>query len=445
MILEEWIPKEVNGVRLTDQERKIYETLLKVAEARQGDVSLRPRVVVITDLAKDYDDLAAMVVLKELHRLGIIELLGFIANLEPASRRAQFGRGALDQLGLKSIRIAEGTSGFPDPEDGKPNRRHKVETYEFDCPFMAREEDPRLLKGGNSEERLMGQELLEELCESAQKTGQKLTLLLISSLEDIHKFSAVPRLSRKHKKLLRNSISNIVLQGGYQISPEGKVLPIDSANNNRYDPTAAREFHTRMQDAEINSTVYTKTAAIAATLDPEVFAQLAQTRNHVGEHLWKVQKSQDLAFYRNASELEPEKRFRADLDQANFLRTRTNWFDNHTTPPDKFPDGEEISNFTRVVVYDALAAVGVSGDDALAALGVLDLPPMDELLRERTEVRVAKERHKIVGVEGVSSGIHARRMVTVLSALLKGSLMSPPSLSEQPPPFSASFHGASIT
>jgi hypothetical protein len=30
-----------------------------------------PEIVVITDLAKDYDDLSAMIVLKELHRIGL--------------------------------------------------------------------------------------------------------------------------------------------------------------------------------------------------------------------------------------------------------------------------------------------------------------------------------------------------------------------------------------
>jgi hypothetical protein len=56
--------------------------------------------MVITDLAKDYNDLAAIVVLKELYRLGFVHLKAFIANLELSCKRAIYGRAALDSLGL---------------------------------------------------------------------------------------------------------------------------------------------------------------------------------------------------------------------------------------------------------------------------------------------------------------------------------------------------------
>jgi hypothetical protein len=56
--------------------------------------------VVITDLAKDYDDLAVIIVLKELYRLRFMHLEAFIANLELSRKRAIYGRVALDSLGL---------------------------------------------------------------------------------------------------------------------------------------------------------------------------------------------------------------------------------------------------------------------------------------------------------------------------------------------------------
>jgi hypothetical protein len=46
-----------------------------------------PQIVVITDLARDYDDLAAMVMVKELHRLGLVELEGFVANIPESKRK----------------------------------------------------------------------------------------------------------------------------------------------------------------------------------------------------------------------------------------------------------------------------------------------------------------------------------------------------------------------
>jgi hypothetical protein len=59
-----------------------------------------PGVVVITDLAKDYNNLAAIVVLKELHCLGFVHLKAFIANLEPSHKRAIYRQAALDSLSL---------------------------------------------------------------------------------------------------------------------------------------------------------------------------------------------------------------------------------------------------------------------------------------------------------------------------------------------------------
>lgn len=424
------IPKERNGVSLTKGEKRYYEILLDIVEARRLSCTPRPQIVVITDLAKDYDDLAAMVVLKELHRLGVVELLGFIANLEPAANRARFGRGALDHLGLSTIPIATGTSGYPPKED----KRHNVEDYEFKkCPFMADENDHRL-KAKDSKEplSLTGKGLLKELCLNAAKTGQKLTLLLISSLEDIHTFSS------ENRELMKDSISNIVLQGGYEVTSDGQLKASTEANNNRYDPKAAEEFHTLMKELKIKSTVYTRTAAIAATMEPEIFTQLAKTGNKVGGHLWIVQKSQDVSFYTNASHEDPAKRFHPDRDQRYFLRNRTNWYKNHSEEKgDRFPVGEEVSEFTKVVVYDALAAIGVSGDDALEALNVLDINNSDETATDSNAVRELKERHKVVGyekkriVEGkevtdVVPGINVENMVTALKAFLKGSLISSP-------------------
>ncbi|EPE31739.1 Nucleoside hydrolase [Glarea lozoyensis ATCC 20868] len=412
------IPNEKNGVHLTEAERRVYEILLGVVKGRRQTNIEKPRVLVITDLAKDYDDLAAMVVLKELHRLGVIELLGFIANLEPAKDRARFGRGALDLLGLPDMRIVQGTRGF---DDTKPEKeRHRVEDYEFDCAFMSSDTDPRFFSEENPKERLCGQSLLRTLLQNAKTAGQKLTLLLLSSLADIHIFS------KDHEDLMQASVSNIVLQGGYYISPDGALLSLDTANNNRYDPTAAREFHALIQRLKIPSTVYTKFAAIAARLDLDVFIELAKTKNEVGMHLLKVQKLQDISFYRNASQKDPSKRFRPDLDQHHFSRTRTNWLDAH---PDgeQYPEGEEVTKFTKVVVYDALAALGVSGNDVLEALNVLDLPPSARGITEPTLATEVKKRHLIVGIEGESSGIHVANMVTALTALLKGSLITSPS------------------
>ncbi|KAF4630716.1 hypothetical protein G7Y89_g7424 [Cudoniella acicularis] len=382
---------------LTLEEAAQYETLLRVVEARRADGTKPPRVVVITDLAKDYDDLAAMVVLKELHRVGCVKLMGFIANLMPAMDRARFGRGALDELDLQLIPIARGTSGFP--ESGF--KKHKILDYEFDCDFMADQDDPRLVTQ-------KGEDLLLRLCQDAIRSGDKLTLLLISSLEDIFTFSL------KYPNELRAAVSNIILQGGYTIS-EGKLEPDESANNNRYDFEAAQKFHTFMQESKIPTTVYTKVAAFATPLTSQLFGEMAETKHPLGKHLRHVQTFQNLAFYRSASSKDPKERFAPFMDQEWFLRNRSSWFNVHHEPGTPYPKDEELIPYlTKVVIYDALAALGAAGSDALHDLNVLRIDDQEASI------------HKIVGKAGPPSdpGINPEQMALVLSALLKGSLLS---------------------
>lgn len=384
---------------LSLEERAQYETLLKVVAARPALGVKTPRVIVITDLAKDYDDLAAMVVLKELHRLGVVTLLGFVANLMPQEDRVRFGRGALDLLGLHDIPIAQGTSGFPP----SAKKKHTPFDYEFKCDFMADENDERIIKEG------MGEKLLHRLFSDAVATKQKLTLVLISSLEDIYAFST------KYTELFKEAVSNIVFQGGYSISPEGNLIADPAANNNRYDIDAAREFHNFIQESGIPSVVYTKVAAFATPLTSVLFDEMAKTHHPLGKHLRHVQVFQDLAFYTTASKEKPEERFAPFMDRKWFLENKTSWFDKN--PPDApYPNGKEVVPYlTKVIVYDALAGLGASGQDALDALEVLTpynpSPP---------------SIHRVVGFAGPPSdpGVHPDQMALVLSALLKGSLLT---------------------
>jgi hypothetical protein len=84
--------------------------------------------VVITDLAKDYNDLAAIVVLKELYRLGFVHLEAFIANLELSHKRTIYGQAALDSLGLQDIPISISTKAS--------TKKHEEYKYEFDSLFI---------------------------------------------------------------------------------------------------------------------------------------------------------------------------------------------------------------------------------------------------------------------------------------------------------------------
>jgi hypothetical protein len=84
--------------------------------------------MVITDLAKDYDDLAAIVVLKELYRLRFVYLEVFIANLELSRKRTIYRQVALDSLGFQDVPISIGTKASI--------TKHEEYKYKFDSLFM---------------------------------------------------------------------------------------------------------------------------------------------------------------------------------------------------------------------------------------------------------------------------------------------------------------------
>ena len=65
---------------LPDNLKAVCRILLDVKHENEQDDIRPPVVIVITDLAKDYNDLLAMVLLKELHRLGLIKLRGFVTS-----------------------------------------------------------------------------------------------------------------------------------------------------------------------------------------------------------------------------------------------------------------------------------------------------------------------------------------------------------------------------
>jgi hypothetical protein len=382
---------------LCDAEREIYRTLLGTLKNRVARGQKPPHLVVITDLAKDYDDLMAMVLLAELHRLGLVELEGFVANLMPAPQRARFGRGALDLLRLQKMPIAAGSIGS--------HKQHKINDYEFQgCVFMA---------PPNSEFE-KGEDLLLRIFGKAMLENRKITLILLSSLMDISEFS------RKYPGLVRNVVDRVSLQGGMYF--DKGVLKADSAAaNNNFALDHAIQFTKYLQDNRIPATVYTKVAAFATKIYAGFFAQLAATGHPLGVHLRKTQLTQDINFYTDT--MDEKTRFRPFMTQHWFLTNKSTWFaEGHSEDPavEPYPTPEQVAPYLTVVVaYDVLAALGGAGEDVLRDLQVLK-PAVDNSI------------YRIVGVcpspntpDAVDDpGVFGERMADAIKALVKGSLLA---------------------
>lgn len=403
------------GLRL--EEEAVYEHLLEVAKERKLKSQPPPRIVVITDINKDVDDLVAMVLLKELNRLGLVELKGFVANLKPARKRTLAGRGALDALGLPSIPIAIGTDAEIIKEGEKPREIHP---YEFDeCPFMA-SEDTNLEDGAT---------LLTSLCAEAWTKREKLTFLLISGLRDINDFT------KTNADLLRATTERIVLQGGYRVEEEDgteRLIVDEKAANNSFDLPAAEQFHQYMATQKIPSTSYTKTAAFATDIPEQLLIDLEDTGHPIGAYLHKSQVEMDVAFYEQSCSPVETERFKPFMNQEWYLRNKSSYYQTPHPEGASLPVGEEVVQyFDKLVAYDALAALAAGGDDIL------------DRLKISRYAEGPKSLHRVVGVDeqkevqadpakGIKAqpyrpkdpGINGHAMAQAIRALVRGSLLA---------------------
>lgn len=388
------IPKE-----MSPSESGVYQNLIRVAQQRKLSGQGPRPIVVITDLGKDYDDLAALTVLKEFHRLGLIELRAVVANLNPADKRARFARAALDSLGLRGIPVAHGTRGSP--ED------HEELAHEF-SEFSLSREVPKQ----------DGQALLLEVYENAKEKGEKLHLLCLSSLQDIDEFA------QKHSQLVRECTAEVHMQGGNYISSEGKLEPDSKAANNRFNWEAAAGLHSFIQANALPSHTYTKIAAFAAPLTSDVFVELEATGHPIGAYMRRVQVEQDLAFYKRACESDPEKRFAPFMDQNWFLANKTDWHQRAQAEEDHaLPTGKEVIPYlTKIVLYDVHAALGVAGQDVVAALNMFQSNKRSMDVMMKSQGKVVKVQHWITGDD--QSTVVPKALALAVSSLLKGSLLA---------------------
>ena len=375
---------------LSDVCVSVYNTLLEVRQARRRTGVKMPRAVVVSDLDKDYDDLAAMTILKELHRLGILKLAGYVANLVPAQDRARFARGALDSMGLHCVPVGVGTDGVSDLT------LHEVHNYELRADFMAAEAI-----------ETDGLDLLTRLCQEAKACGESLTLVCLSSLKDVNMFA------RAQPTLFQQTISAILMQGGAVVESRNDLRPDINAANNRYDFPAAQEFMNFISKQTKASTLsFTKIAAFSTPVSVAVFQEMARTGQAVGRHLCRVQEQQDLQFYKDASD--PATRIAPHRHTDWFLKNRTCWYElkgRSATPPSPDERPGILPYVTKIVLYDALPALAAAGQDVIEALGVLDA--------------VVNERHIVVGVPGRPGVAHGGlRMSDALIALMQGSQLA---------------------
>jgi hypothetical protein len=150
-----------------------------------------------------------------------------------------------------------------------------------------------------------------------------------------------------------------------------------------------------------------------------LFEFLDNTEHPLGSYIRKVQVNQDLNFYDRACSNQP---FAPHMTQDWYVHTKSTWFAAGHEPDEVYPLGEEmVPYFTKVIAYDALAAVGAAGEDVLDAFKIIK--PLT------TRPDAADPIHRLIGVPRVDKlpadhNIDGDEMGLVITALMKGSILA---------------------
>ncbi|KAK1753930.1 hypothetical protein QBC47DRAFT_32254 [Echria macrotheca] len=354
----------------------VYLSLIKVLRARKA--SDKPRILVITDIEQDYDDLMAIVFLSEMHRLGAVELAGFIANHGKPETRAKFLRTIVNLLGLGHLPVAEGTIGVEDQ-----SKKVWIDDSYYELKNITFAEQP-----WNNEPFQKGIDLIEQLVQEVDQGKEPLTVLLISSLQDISEYFDR---HKGEKSFLQSHFKKFVSQGGYEVkeNADGSCVlePIMGMANNGWHPTAARNFTNCLVEYDLPSDAWSREAAKEARLDGGTFADLAPF-GPIGAHLSWLYRRQEFKFYWDPFNAPYLPRLNAEwyLKTRLVLDPKSKIFSEFKKSPPTF---EKVLPLTKVIAYDGCAAMGAVGDDVMRALGI-----MDENLPNYNQ---ASHRHRVFG------------------------------------------------
>jgi len=379
---------------LTTAEQQVYTSL-----SSPRSIGCIPSVAVITDVCKDYDDMAALLILKELHRLGVISLKAVVANLMPANQRAKMARRMFDLLGLQDIPVGIGTRAC--------TKDHSVNDYEF---VWERETIDTM----RDDDFQSGEDLLMQTYATAQGEGKKITVVLISSLTDIDSFAT------HNEELFARTTASVQIQG-YNEFINGALVPRQDkpAANNMFDSPAAERFHALIQRLDIPSTTFTKNVAYALPLSNDTFRRLANTETSVGIQLEWLHFQITRQFYADSI----AHQYKVDQTPAVVLKTRTTWFDTHT-PTNTFPEPEDLRPYLkRPILYDAIASLGVIDEEALERLSHVGNEDWEVYPPFKPDMRASIHGEVGRADEQQMRTFHPERLALVLTALMTGALL----------------------
>ncbi len=238
-------------------------------------------LLVIMDPGRDQDDEDTLVALNRFVRMGLMDVLGVVANLAPSANRARLARGTLDTLGLPEIPVGIGTGCTQPDDDGM--------AYQWAVSYLSPEDAV-----------VDGKTLLRRTLEGAQP-GQ-IVLVLLSGLTDAYE------IMREEPALFASRVRRVVFMGGVEASgdsvkvyKDGRFRPDPTAQNVKFDTDSAGVLYKQLQLMGIPMTILTRHAAAAAKVPRAIYDEMADTGHPVGVRLREAQKTAIEELWRRAN------------------------------------------------------------------------------------------------------------------------------------------------
>lgn len=349
------------------------------------------QVVMIGEFGTDVDEAAAAILACSLVRSRHMELLSFVGNHVHALQRARNAKLILTALGLGDVPVGKGEMGF-----GSTSQ---------EC-----ENNPLFLSSRTKIE--LGREVLTRTLKSAEDNS--VVLALNSGFTD------AVWLWMNDPSLFLRKVKRVVIMGGVEmegnrprLNEEGYFMPSigkGGAANNNFDRGSTRHLYHLVQEHRIPTIITTRFAAYGCTVPFEIFNEMSQTGNPIGEHLATIQKDRFRELWGKANALEGHPN-RGDLP----ARCDRNWFIT-TFCGGTDPSDNDIADYiVEVAWYDPINLL--AGVDAL-----------HEQFFNPYEITVNDTAHQVIGLSAVNDGIRNAAALrdfmrdSVLNALRAGQM-----------------------
>ncbi|KAM3067013.1 hypothetical protein ACMFMG_011795 [Clarireedia jacksonii] len=284
------------------------------------------KIIIFTDVGRDIDDAALLVILAYLHKIKVVEVVLVVANVKPTESRAKAAKFIFEKMGAPDVPVAVGSDGT--------DENIKLHDYEFKG---IDEPQGTILNGETT--------IVEKLKAMKMKKEQ-----FITSLRDLSE------LIKQHESLVETTVSKFFFQGAWKTDHEyvETLAPDMQATNNKYDHNATTHVYDWLRRGNISTYTATRFSAVKATIDSQVFCEAADRGHVVAQYIYKAFGEQERKFYEDAIK-PPEKRFMPRMDLGWFTNRHPRWRKAHGDAlPETF---EDIQPFSQMTLYDVVAGL----------------------------------------------------------------------------------------